>query len=231
MMSTTTVQQGKIIRRQRRRTPIIKTRRPANPGAFVNNHKTDPEQWLDLYGDALYSYALMRIRNPAIAEDLVQETFLAGLRAHERFAGKSSEKTWLIGILKHKLIDHLRKAGRQQQVEDIEGEADRHALGGSEFDEQGRWKTPPADWPHPERALEQDEFWQTFSDCLAALPDHLADLFILREIQGIDSEDVRRTLEISTTNNMWVMLSRTRQRLRRCLEKHWFHQPSSAGQE
>lgn len=226
-MFATSFMPGNLTSRKQPLAHILKHQRPTDSGAFVTNLKTDPEQWLKLYGDALYSYALMRIRNPAIAEDLVQETFLAALKAHQRFAGKSSEKTWLIGILKHKLIDHLRKSGRQQQVEDIESEADRQALGDSEFDDHGHWKTPPSDWPNPDKALEQEEFWKIFSHCITALPDHLADLFILRELQGIESEEVRRTLAISTTNNMWVMLSRTRQRLRRCLEKHWFsqHQP------
>lgn len=185
-------------------------------------HNSDPEQWLTEYGDALYSYALVRVRNPALAEDLVQETLLAALKARERFAGQSSEKTWLIGILKHKLIDHLRKSRRQQQVEDIEGTADRKALEDEFFDERDHWRIMPRAWSRPERAFEQDEFWRAFEDCLAALPPHLADLFTLREIEGVDSEEVRRALEISTMNNMWVMLSRTRRRLRHCLETHWF---------
>ncbi len=195
----------------------------------MSRHNSDPEQWLAAYGDALYSYALVRVRNPALAEDLVQETLLAALKARDRFAGQSSEKTWLIGILKHKLIDHLRRAHRQHQVEDIEGEADRHAMDQAAFDEQGNWKLPPGEWSRPDEALEQKEFWQAFQECLEGLPKHLADLFTLREIQGIESEEVRKTLEISTTNNMWVMLSRTRRRLRECLENHWFH--AAQGQE
>ncbi len=195
----------------------------------MSGHNSDPEQWLASHGDALYSYALVRVRDSALAEDLVQETLLAALKARERFAGRSSERTWLIGILKHKLIDHLRRSQRQHPVEDIEDEADRRNLDQAVFDERGHWKIPPGEWPHPEAALERTEFWQAFQDCLEALPGRLADLFVLREIQGVDSEEVRKALEISTTNNMWVMLSRTRRRLRQCLERHWFQ--ADEGQE
>ena len=180
---------------------------------------SNPDTWVDQYGDALYRYALMRLKNPAVAEDMVQETFLAALKARDRFAGKSAEKTWLIGILKHKIIDHFRKSKREYVVEDINAEADRQD---HFFDPQGSWNTPIRQWERPNEALEQEEFWQVFSACVSALPTHLADLYILREINGLQTDELCKVLEISTTNNMWVMLSRARMRLRRCLESHWF---------
>ncbi len=183
------------------------------------NSATNPETWLQRYGDDLYRYALMRLKNPAVAEDMVQETLLAALKARQRFAGQSTEKTWLIGILKHKIIDHFRKSKREYSVEDIDGEADRRD---HYFDEQGHWNTPIGEWQRPALALEQEEFRQILSDCIAELPQRLADLYILREINGLKSDEVCKVLEISTTNNMWVMLSRARMRLRRCLEKRWF---------
>ncbi len=189
---------------------------------FINkvNTLTDPETWVSQHGDAMYRYALMRLKNPTVAEDLVQETFLAALKARHNFAGKSSEKTWLIGILKHKIIDHFRKSKREVLVEDINAEADHQD---EFFDENGHWNTRFGVWNRPNEALEQKEFWEIFSSCISDLPEHLADLYILREINGMQSDEVCKVLNISTTNNMWVMMSRARMRIRRCLEARWFN--------
>jgi len=189
---------------------------------FINkvNTLTDPETWVSQHGDAMYRYALMRLKNPTVAEDLVQETFLAALKARHNFAGKSSEKTWLIGILKHKIIDHFRKSKREVLVEDINTEADHQD---EFFDENGHWNTRIGVWNRPNEALEQKEFWEIFSSCISDLPEHLADLYILREINGMQSDEVCKVLNISTTNNMWVMMSRARMRIRRCLEARWFN--------
>lgn len=181
---------------------------------------THPENWVNEYGDALYSFALIRVRNPAVAEDLVQETFLAALKARETFAGQSSEKTWLTGILKHKIVDHLRRAHRHVQTEDIEKSADLNA---EPFDESGHWNVGIDRWKDPSASLQQEEFWSALSLCISALPEHLADLFTLREIEEMDTEEVCETLGISTPNNMWVMLSRTRMKLRECMDKYWFN--------
>ena len=186
------------------------------------NPGTDPETWLQRYGDDLYRYALMRLRDPAVAEDMVQETLLAALRARRRFAGQSTEKTWLIGILKHKIVDHFRRSRREQVQEDIEDTADRQE---GLFDARGHWNTPIHAWERPAEALEQEELRRLLADCIAALPKRFADLYILREINGMPSEEVCKVLDISTTNNLWVMLSRARMRLRRCLERHWFDLP------
>src|SRR5262249_60497286 len=74
---------------------------------------TDPETWVDRYGDGLYRYALLRLRAPDLAADVVQETFLEALRVRHTFARRSSERTWLIGILRHKIVDQLRRASRE----------------------------------------------------------------------------------------------------------------------
>ena len=80
-----------------------------------NKLKLDPVQWLDKYGDYLYRYALMRVRDSAIAEDILQETLLAALGASQNHAGLSSERTWLVGIMKHKVVDYFRRVGRMMQ--------------------------------------------------------------------------------------------------------------------
>jgi len=181
----------------------------------------DPATWLDHHGNALYAYALMRVRDASVAEDLVQDTLLAAIRSVARFKGESSERTWLIGILKHKVLDHLRRAGRERRLDEgmvpTEGEEAQH------FDDQGQWRVEVAEWSDPERSLEREEFWQTLQDCVGKLPDRLAILFTLRELDGMETDKLMETLNISSHNNVWVMLSRVRQRLRKCLETHWFN--------
>jgi len=181
---------------------------------------SDPSFWLDRYGDTLYRHALFRLNDPMAAEEVVQETLLAAWRGRARFAGRSSEKTWLIGILKHKIVDHLRKAIREQPID--EGQHSVDALNATSFDPRGHWQIDISQWSHPDQALEQDQFWETLQACLAKLPKRMATLFILREIDGLDSETICKELTISSTNNLWVMLSRMRMRLRQCLNQHWF---------
>ncbi len=181
---------------------------------------SDPATWVAQHGDALFRYALMKMRDETQAEDMVQETFLAALKARERFSGQSSEKTWLIGILKHKIIDHFRKHKREQSSDDIESLTEQL---NQQFDHTGHWSIPMRTWQEPEQAHENKEFWKVFTVCIAHLPDHLADLFILREVKGLSSEEICKLLDISTTNNMWVMLSRARMRLRGCLDSRWFN--------
>jgi len=180
----------------------------------------DPINWLDEHGDALYAFALMRVREPSQAEDLVQETLLAALGTVENFKGESTERTWLTGILKHKVLDHLRRSGREKPLTD-EDEASMEKA--SMFDETGKWTIKPGDWEVPERSLEQEQFWNTMSNCVEKLPEKLRTLYILREFDGIETNELLETLNISNKNNLWVMLSRSRLQLRHCLETNWFN--------
>jgi RNA polymerase sigma-70 factor (ECF subfamily) len=180
----------------------------------------DPARWLEQYGDTLYRYALIRVRDPDLAQDLVQETLLAALKGRDSFARQSSEKTWLVGILKHKLIDQLRKSRREVSLGELnEGDAELDKLC---FNERGEWRAELGNWSNPEKSLEQARFWQVLHDCIARLPERLATLFILREIDGLSTEECCKALDISTTNNTCVMLSRARMRMRECLEVRWF---------
>ena len=181
---------------------------------------TDPERWVDEHGDYLYRYALTRVRNPKVAEDLVQETFLAALHARERFSGKSTERTWFTGILKHKIIDYFRKSSREQPISDLATEDDDNIE--RLFDERGHWKEGPQKWKtDPGIVFEQNEFWETFQNCMHNLPDRIADAFSLRELEGLDTDEICDTLSI-TKSNLWVMLHRARMQLRECLEDNWF---------
>lgn len=184
---------------------------------------TDPETWVERYGDSLYRYALLRLRAPDLAADVVQETFLEALRARRSFAGRSSERTWLIGILRHKVIDQLRRSSREPAAGN--GAVRGGNPGGSTddpFDARGRWRVGPAAWGgDPSRAIESREFWDAFGRCLSGLPRGLADAFFLRELDGLDADEVQRTLGISPAN-FWKRLHRARMLLRQCLESGWF---------
>ncbi len=180
----------------------------------------NPVNWLGDHGDALYAYALMRVREPSQAEDLVQETLLAALAAVENYRGESTERTWLTGILKHKVLDHLRRSGREKPLSE-EDEASMEKA--SMFDETGKWTIKPGDWADPERSLEQEQFWNTMSNCVENLPVKLRTLYVLREFDGIETDVLLETLNISSKNNLWIMLSRARLQLRHCLETNWFN--------
>jgi RNA polymerase sigma-70 factor (ECF subfamily) len=184
------------------------------------NTLSNPAEWLNLYGDSLYRYALLRVRDETQAEDLVQDVFLAALKSQAGFDGLSSEKTWLIGILKHKIIDQFRRS-QQENQEEFDEESFYQSLEAN-FDKHGHWQVPMGNWSRPERALEQTQFWQALEVCLERLPPRLSRLFVLREIDGVDSEELCEVLAISTTNNLWVMLSRMRLQLRNCLDVSWF---------
>lgn len=178
-----------------------------------------PEIWVDLYGDSLYRYALTRVNDPSAAEDLVQETFLAALSARSHFQGRSSEKTWLIGILKHKIVDHYRRSIREQPLASDEMERrETDAM----FNETGQWKERPGRWSlNPSRVFEQREFLSVLEGCLSLLPARTAEAFVLREMEGLTTKEICNTLKVSATN-CWVMLYRARMQLRRCIEERWF---------
>jgi RNA polymerase sigma-70 factor (ECF subfamily) len=178
----------------------------------------DPEKWVAQHGDALYRFALTRVRNPEVAEDLVQETFAAGLGGLDKYSGRSSERTWLVGILKHKIADHFRKTAREQVLEDTDSLAQDDDL----FDEKGHWRVGPEKWGEsPAKTLENKEFWKVFETCVDGLPARLRQAFALRALDGVDSGQVCKVLGISATN-LWVILHRARSQLRRCLELNWF---------
>ncbi len=182
-------------------------------------HKlSKPERWLELYGDILYRYGLARVRKSEVAEDLVQETFLAALKAKDKYTGQSTEQTWLIGILKHKVIDYFRKASRenaQEFDENIVTENDDF------FNQQGHWQVNLSSWSKPEKAMEQDQFFVILQQCISHLPPRMAQLFMLSEFDNMSSEEVCELMSISTMNNFWVMQSRVRVQLRHCLDINW----------
>jgi RNA polymerase sigma-70 factor (ECF subfamily) len=189
----------------------------------------DPEAWVDAHGDYLFRYALTRLRDEALAEDMVQETFLAALRSGASFAGKSSPKSWLVGILKNKIIDHFRRTSRETSFTNLEfyrdEEKERFVPDGV-F--QGGWihELGPVEWtPEPGMSLDNEVFWKTFHDCAGKLPRNISHVFVLREVDELPASEICDLLNISP-NNLWVMLHRARMALRRCLETNWFGRQS-----
>jgi len=196
----------------------------------ITERTPDPGVWVDEHGDYLYKYAMFRMRDATAAEDAVQETFLAAIKAYAKFEGRGSERTWLVGILKHKITDQFRKSIRESPIGEMPGEdGPEH----SEFFErqdswEGHWNNnyAPSEWhATPEALVEQSDFWKTFNDCLSPLPARTASVFTLREVDGISSEEICELLSISA-NNLWVILHRARLHLRNCLEVNWFKRAS-----
>lgn len=186
----------------------------------------DPSRWVDSHGDILFRYALIRVKDPHIAEDLVQETFLSALASVDRFRGGSSVRTWLIGILKHKILDHYRKSTDRftasERAEEDEDEAGFFGRMGI----WGRGHRPTAWNRSPDDILENKEFYRVFLGCLDNLTMPLRNAFSMRELDGMESDEICKVLGITPTN-LWVMLHRSRRKLRECLETNWFRERGS----
>jgi RNA polymerase sigma-70 factor (ECF subfamily) len=171
----------------------------------------------------LLRYALLQLRDATAAEDAVQETLLAALQSASGFAGRSSVKTWLTGILKHKIIDHVRRQARERPLETPDDEPAEGTHGGAEalFSEDGHWIDFPDDWPAPDKSLENAQFWRVFEMCVQVMPERAARVFVMREVMELSTEEICKELDITATN-CWVMLHRARLALRECLEIKWF---------
>lgn len=178
----------------------------------------NPGEWVEAYGDYLFRYANSRLRDANAAEEVVQETFLAGVRYSEQFAGRGSERGWLIGILKRKIIDYVRSRKKHSQVAPYEDEHDPSA---QMFDAMGNWKPGAVNWsPEPGKAIELVELQSVVQDCLKTLPQSQADVFILSVMEEMDSNEICDELEI-TPANMWVRMHRARLGLAKCVGSKW----------
>jgi len=201
---------------RRERELRIAAEKTTRAGAI--SRKCDPRRWVDEHRECLYFYALKRVRTPEVAEDLLQETFLAGIRSLAKFERRSSERSWLVGILKNKIYDYLRMARRETSFTDMAGDAsstlnvaDRLNLANNEQ----KWNTEAEEVRH------RVEFWRTMDDCLSRLPKRHAIVFMLRELDGMSTREICQTVSISESN-FWVMLHRARIALRQALERNWF---------
>jgi RNA polymerase sigma-70 factor (ECF subfamily) len=180
---------------------------------------------IDSHRRYLLRVAQLQLRDPDLAEDVVQEAIVAALGAREGFTGKSSLKTWLTGILKHKIVDAIRQKQRQPiALATLDEEADLDDFDGL-FKDNGAWETPPAEWGDPEGALSRRQFFDIMEFCLEKLPANTARVFMMREVMELESDEICKELTI-TANNLWVILYRARMALRQCLEQHWFARAS-----
>ena len=184
----------------------------------VKPNVTTPEDWVEAHGDYLFNFAIGQVRDANVAEDLVQDTFLAAFKARERFTGQSSERTWLVGILRHKICDHLRHTCRERAV--------RAEIPASHGDDEA-WEDAVM-WLHdvaaesqsPSRRIELAEFRTNLELALGKLPPRVAQVFQLYAVEEQSNADVCRRLDISESN-IWVMLHRARKQLRCHLSGWW----------
>jgi RNA polymerase sigma-70 factor (ECF subfamily) len=182
-----------------------------------SNHD-DAAAWLSEHGDYLYAYCMSRLYDEETSADLVQETLLAAWKNRAGFKGEASLRTWLTGILKHKITDHIRQAIRQRKLAE-ESQNDPTA---DWFDDSGKWVDAPQAWAGTPEALYRDSQFRKILDmCLKRLPEKQRQVFVQREMGGVESSEICKNSEISTTH-LHVLMHRARLALRTCLDINWF---------
>lgn len=183
----------------------------------ANNNALNPASWVDKYGDYLYRYAVSRLRNSEAAEEVVQDAFVAALQHVDQYAARGTERAWLLGILKRKIIDLVRARNRTISLT----EEDSNDLSEALFDLSGSWRNEVRSAGYaPLDSLEREDFWRIMQGCLGALPARQADVFVLREMDDQSTEEICKELGI-TASNLWVMLHRARLQLCHCMKSRW----------
>ena len=164
----------------------------------------------------LYAYTLSKVYQKELAEDLVQETFLSAYKSYENYKGKSSVKTWLFSILKHKIADYFRSKYKSN-TEVSSDIIDKF------FDDNHHWKTEytPQHWTEEKELLDDPEFSKALKDCFEKLPQQWSSAVQLKYLEEHDSKAICSSLEI-TSSNFWQIIHRAKLSLRNCLELKWF---------
>lgn len=180
----------------------------------------DLHRQLDALRPQLVRFAQLQLRNQAQAEDAVQDALIAVLEKPERFAGQSTLRTYVTGILKFKIIDTLRACSRERQIEGAEDQSDDEVIDAL-FKADGHTHEMPRQWGDPDSALEQKDFFRVLEVCLEKLPANTARVFMMREWLELETEEICKELTM-TSANCWVVLYRARLRLRECLDLNWF---------
>lgn len=183
----------------------------------VLKHHIDPDRWIDLYSDYLYNYTITRVSSRDVAQDLVQDTFLAALKSMKNFKGEANERTWLISILKRKIIDHYRK------INSTKGKAEVRIAYNNNIETEGDWLEERVADPYDktaEDALRNSELADAINECLAKLPEKQAQVFKMKTIQGFETEVICNALNI-TASNLWVTIHRARKAMAHCLKENW----------
>ena len=181
------------------------------------NHQINPNKWIDLYSDYLFNYTISRVSDREIAQDLVQDTFLAGLKSMKNFKGEASERTWLISILKRKIIDHYRKTNSKKGKAEVR-------INYNDSESEGDWLEERVADPFDKAAedtLQNAELGEAIHNCLEKLPKKQADVFKMKTILGHETEAICNELNI-TASNLWVIIHRARTAMADCLKENWF---------
>ncbi len=191
-----------------------------------NNANAVADNWVETHGDYLFNFAIGQVRDTNIAEDLVQETFLAALKSQDTFSGRSSERTWLVGILRHKIYDHLRKTCCERAVR-VEPLAVSDGESGDSWDASVAWvHEMAAEANSPSRRIELAEFREHLEKAMGKLPPRIAQVFQLYSVEDRPNHEVCERLNISESN-LWVMLHRARKQLRSELDEWWQAEPAA----
>ncbi|MEZ4795753.1 MAG: sigma-70 family RNA polymerase sigma factor [Flavobacteriaceae bacterium] len=184
----------------------------------MSGHEINPNNWIDLYSDYLFNYTITRVNDREIAQDLVQDTFFAGLKSMKNFKGEASERTWLVSILKRKIIDHYRKINSKK------GKAEVRMNLNFDGEDEGDWLEQRVADPFDKTAedkLENKELGLALHDCISKLPAKQAEVFKMKTLLGYDTETICNELDI-TASNLWVIIHRARTALAACMEENWF---------
>ena len=180
-------------------------------------HQINPNKWIDLYSDYLFNYTISRVSDREIAQDLVQDTFLAALKSMKNFKGEASERTWLISILKRKIIDHYRKINSKKGKAEVR-------ITYNDSESEGDWLEERVADPFDKTAedtLQNTELGDAIHNCLEKLPQKQADVFKMKTILGYETEVICNELNI-TASNLWVIIHRARTAMADCLKQNWF---------
>ena len=184
----------------------------------MTENKLNPDSWVDQYADYLFNYAVSRVSDAEIARDLVQETFLAGLKSAKNFQGAAAERTWLIAILKRKVIDYYRKINSKK------GKAEVRITYSNQSDSAGDWLEENVADPFStleNDEIENEELGLAIQECISKLPKKQSAVFVMKTIRGLSTEDICNELGINPSN-LWVMVHRARTSLMGCLNENWF---------
>jgi RNA polymerase sigma-70 factor (ECF subfamily) len=189
-----------------------------NNNTKILSNAVNPQIWVKEYRDFLFKYAVIRLRDADLVEEIIQETFLAALQSCKNFQGLASEKTWLISILKRKICDHFRRINRDRQI----NAKSMACLRDDVLDSKRMSAVGSCMWfPDPSMVYEQKEFLKIIMNALSELPDRLAQVFILREVIELSSQEICEFMNISVCN-LYVMIHRSRKRLKHNLQLKWF---------
>ncbi len=191
----------------------------------IENARVEIKNWVTLYADSLYTWALHKTSSKETAEDLVQETFLAAVQFFERYKEKSTPKTWLFSILNNKISDYYRRKYKNPATTELQQSDDAaEELFETLFERDGHWANSekPLLWSEePEHLLDNEEFCEILQQCLQKLPVHWRAAIQLKYLEEKNGESICQELAISPTN-YWQVLHRAKLQLRKCLERNWF---------